>query len=167
MSDLMSVKTVRKTFAALAALGSVLFCIVPDALAQPAAQGNDVRVVVYVIEASQGVPGVDAEIRHIVKQFHETFRYSTYKLVKKAPRKVPMDGQTKITLPGLRELNVYALGYEAGRIQLKVKIVDKSDKGRPRDVLNTEFKLAKGGTIVIGGYDYQKGKLILAISADM
>jgi hypothetical protein len=34
-------------------------------------------------------------------------------------------------------------------------------------VLNTEFRLIKGGTIVIGDYNYHEGKLILAVSADM
>jgi len=50
---------------------------------------------------------------------------------------------------------------------MKIRIVEKSTRGRSRDVLNTEFRLTRGGTIVIGDYNYQKGKLILAISADM
>jgi hypothetical protein len=70
-------------------------------------------------------------------------------------------------LPGKRTLTVSALGYEGGRIRLKVKIVEKSAGGKSRDVLATEFRLVKGGTIVLADYNYNKGKLILAISADM
>lgn len=166
MSDLMSRKRFRITFVVTAALIAVLFGAVPDARAQ-AGQAGAVRVTTYVIEASNGVPSVDSEIRHIVKQFHGTFRYSTYKLISKVPKKIPIGGNAKITLPGLRILDISALGYESGRIKLKIKIIQKSTSGRPKDILSTEFRLVKGGTIILGDYNYHKGKLILAVSADM
>ena len=159
----MSAKTFHKAFVALAILLPVLFAFGSNAPAQP---GDAVGIVVYVIEASDGVPGVDSEIRPIVKQFHQTFRYSTYKLISKMPKRIPIGGETKIMLPGLRELKIAALGHEAGRIKLRVKITKREARGKPRDVLNTEFRLGKGSSMVIGGYDYHKGKLILAISAD-
>ena len=148
----------------LAALVLLLFA--PYAQAQSSSDTDAVGVVVYVIKASDGVPGVDPAIKHIVKQFHESFRYSTYKLIKKVSRKVPYRAATKIKLPGDRELYLSSLGVEDARIKLKVRIAEKTSGGKSRDALNTEFKLAKGGTIGIGGYAYQKGKLILAISAD-
>jgi hypothetical protein len=152
-------------------VAATLICLIllfgSEAAAERDGQPGGVKVVVYVIEASDGVPGVDPEIRHIVKQFHETFRYSTYQIVSKVPRNVPMGGEAKIALPGLRELRLYPRGYEEGRIRMKVRIVEKSTRGRSRDVLNTEFRLIKGGTIVMGDYNYHKGKLILAISTDM
>ena len=164
----MFLKKPAKTLIALCLMVvPALLLSAPDASAQSSARGNDVRIVAYMIEASDGVPGVDPEIRHIVKQFHDTFRYSTYKLVSKVPRKIPMNGETKINMPGGRELIVYALGYEDARINLKVRIIDKSGPGKSREVLNTQFRLVKRGTIVIGNYNYQKGKRILAISADM
>jgi hypothetical protein len=150
--------------ALLAALA--LLCTAPYAQAQSSSGTDAVGVVVYVIKASDGVPGVDPAIKHIVKQFHESFRYSTYKLVKKVPKKIPLRSVTKIKLPGDRELYLSALGVEGSRIKLRVRIAEKASGGKSRDALNTEFKLAKGGTIGIGGYDYKKGKLILAISAD-
>ena len=167
MSDLMSRKRFRITFVATAALIAVLFGVAPDARAQAGQAGGAVRVTTYVIEASDGVPSVDSEIRHIVKQFHGTFRYSTYKLISKVPKRIPFGENVKITLPGLRMLDISALGYESGRIKLKVRIIQKSTSGKSRDVLSTEFRLVKGGTIVLGDYNYHKGKLILAVSADM
>ncbi len=168
MSDLISGKRFRITFVATAALIAVLFGAAPDARAQAGRRaGGGVRVTTYVIEASDGVPSVDSEIRHIVKQFHGTFRYSTYKLISKVPKRIPFGGNVKITLPGLRMLDISALGYESGRIKLKIKIIQKSTSGRPKDILSTEFRLVKGGTIILGDYNYHKGKLILAVSADM
>ena len=152
-------------------VAATLMCLIllfgSEAAAERDGQPGGVKVVVYVIEASDGVPGVDPEIRHIVKQFHGTFRYSTYQVVSRIPRNVPMGGKAKIALPGLRELRLHPRGYEEGRIKMKVRIVEKSTRGQSRDVLNTEFRLVKGGTIVIGDYNYHKGKLIIAISVDM
>ncbi len=163
MNDLMPVNKLQAAFIVFATAFALLLGLASDARAQA---GDAVRVSVYVIEASDGVPGVDSEIRHIVKQFHGTFRYSTYKLISKVPKTIPAGGSTKIVMPGLRTLDISSLGYEGGRAKLKVKIVQKKPDGRRRDVLNTSFAIAKGGTMLIGGYDYHKGKLILAISAD-
>ncbi len=163
VNDLMPAHRFQAAFLALATAFVVLFTLASEARAQA---GEPARVSVYVIEASDGVPGVDSEIRHIVKQFHGTFRYSTYKLISKVPKTIPVGGSTKIAMPGLRTLDISSLGYEGGRVKLKVKIVQKTPQGRERDVLNTSFAIAKGGTMLIGGYDYHKNKLILAISAN-
>jgi hypothetical protein len=160
----MSAKNGYKSLVALAIMLSVFLGIPHNALAQA---DDSVRIVVYVIEASDGVPGVDPEIKPLVKQFHGTFRYSTYKLISKVPKTIPMGGQSKIMMPGQREMNISALGQEEGRIKLKVRITKKSAKGQSRDVLNTEFRLGKGASMVIGGYDHNNAKLILAISSDM
>jgi hypothetical protein len=159
--------SVWKAFVALAVVVAVLFSISPRAAAQRDGPDGDMRIVVYLIEASDGVPGIDPEIRDIVKQFQRTFRYSTYRLVSKIPKKIRMGNDEKIALPGLRELRLYARGHEGRRIKLKVKIMEKPMRGRQRQVLDTDFRIVKGGTIVIGGYDYHTGKLIVAISADM
>lgn len=167
MKGMMTGKSARKILFTSAAAVLLIMAAGMDAAAQPSGPGGEVKIIVYVIEASEGVPGVDPQIRHIVKQFHGTFRHSTYRLVSKVPRKVPMGKEARIALPGLRELRIKALGYETGRIKLKLRISEKSTRGRSHDVLNTEFRLIKGGTIVIGDYNYREGKLILAVSADM
>jgi hypothetical protein len=162
----MTTKSFPKSVIVMLLAALVLLCTTSYASAQSSSGTDAVGVVVYVIKASDGVPSVDPAIKHIVKQFHESFRYSTYKLIKKVPKKIPVKGATKISLPGNRELYLSSSGVEGARIKLKVRIVEKASGGKSRDVLNTEFRLAKGGTIGIGGYAYQKGKLILAISAD-
>ncbi len=128
--------------------------------------GESVRVVVYLIEASNEKPGVDPQIRDIVQELRGTFRYSTYRLVSRIPKKMSVGGEEKISLPGSRELKLYALGREDNRVKLKVKVLEKSSKKAGREVLSTEFRIVEGGTIIIGGYDYRDGKLIVAISAD-
>jgi hypothetical protein len=135
-------------------------------LAQSSDSPADVRIVVHLIEASNGVPGVDSQIKDIIKDVKGELRYSTYKLISRVPKKIKVGDRENISLPDSRELLVFANGYENGRVKLRVKIVEKSGGGSSRDVLNTEFRLVEGGTIIIGAYNYREGKLILAISAD-
>jgi hypothetical protein len=156
-------KHIKKAFVALAVLLSIFVGIPRDAMAQA---DDSVSIIVYVIEASDGVPGVDPEIKPLVEQFHNTFRYSTYKLISKVPKKIRMGEESTVKIPGEREMHIGALGEEGGRIRLKVRITKKLSKGKSRDVLDTEFRLGKGASMVIGGYDHNNAKLILAISSD-
>jgi hypothetical protein len=140
----------------------LILALMSSIYAQPSASPDEVRITVYMIEASNGTPGTDAEIKDIVKELRSELRYSTYKLLSKKPRKIKIGSQDDLDLPGSRRLILSAEGYEDNRIKLRVKIAEKSK----RDILNTEFRIVEGGTIIIGAYTYGDGKLILAISAD-
>ena len=159
--------SVGKVVAVLATVLAVVLVLGPNASAAPRDSGETVRIVVYLIKASDEEPGVDSEIKDLVKQFGGAFRYSSYRLVSKIPKSVTVGSEVKIPLPGSRQLHVHARGREDKRIKLKVKIREKSERGRDRETLNTEFRIVEGGTIMIGGYDYNEGKLMVAISADM
>lgn len=157
---------ILKTLVIMAITISIAFSAGTAAVAQEGDSAERIRIVVYLIEASDGVPSVDPQIRDIVKQLHSTLRYSTYKLHSKIPKTLSVGEEEKISLPGSREMRLYARGQEDGLMKFKVKISSKEDGGRSRDVLNTEFRLGKSGTIVIGGYDYNDSKLIVAISPE-
>jgi hypothetical protein len=163
----------RKSLIALALLVACVFLASPGVGAEPPdrrggrGEGNDVRIVVYLIDASDNASGVDPEIKGIVNQLRGTFGYSSYRLVSKIRKNVPVGNSEKFSLPGPRELTVFAHGREGNRIKLKVKVHEKSGRGGSRDALNTEFRIADGGTIIIGGYKHDGGRLIVAISADM
>lgn len=152
--------------AVLAAALALVLMFGPNASATPPDSGEEVRVIIYLIRASDDAPGVDSEIKGLVRQFKGAFRYSSYRLVSKMPKSIPVGDEVKVPLPGSRQLHVHARGREDNRIKLKVKIREKARRGRDRDMLNTEFRIVEGGTIIIGGYDYREGKLIVAISAD-
>ncbi|RJP18524.1 MAG: hypothetical protein C4520_14350 [Candidatus Abyssobacteria bacterium SURF_5] len=136
-----------------------------SAVSAPAQQaGPKADIIIYVIEASNGGGGVDPQIQHLVKEFKGAFRYSSYQLVKRIPRRLEAGEKEIVPLPGGRQMQLQMQGYEENRIKLRVKILEKKEKGS-RDILNTEFRIIKGGTIMIGGYDYRDGKLVMAISA--
>jgi hypothetical protein len=135
------------------------------ASAQEQIPNKAAHILIYVIEASNEGQGVDPQIQHLVKEFRGAFRYSSYQLVTKIPRRLEPGEKEEVNLPGHREMQLQMQGYENDRISLKVRIREKAEKGRHRDVLNTEFRIIEGGTIVIGGYEYQNGKLLVAISA--
>lgn len=125
-------------------------------------QGQKADIIIYVIEASNEGQGTDPQIKDLVKELG-AFRYSSYKLVSKIPRQLRGGEKESVGLPGGRQMQLLMQGSEGNRINLKVRITSQERKGR--DVLNTEFRIIEGGTIMIGGYDYQNGKLFIAISA--
>jgi hypothetical protein len=157
-------------------IGKILLALIVSAIlvastgsgvsAQTPDSSDTVRIVVHLIEASNGAPGVDPEIKDILKDFRDEFRYSTYKLISKVPKTINKGGSQKVALPDSRELQLFSKGYENGRVKLRVKIVEKPKEKAAREMLNTEFRIVRGGTIIIGPYNYKKGKLLLAISAD-
>jgi hypothetical protein len=139
----------------------------PDSTVSAEGESSAVKTVIYLIEASDGPGGIDPAIKDIVKQVSGTLRYSSYKVFSTIRKKIDIGDDEDISLPGSRELNIRALGYEEDRIKLRVKIAEKSGRGESRDMVNTEIRIVKGGTFIIGGYDHDGGKLIVAISADM
>ncbi len=158
----MTTAPVRNTFVTVMVVLTVIMSSGPAA--RNSAFAEDVRVTVYAIEASNGVPGIDPEIRSIVEQFEGAFRYSTYKLVSKMPKNIGIGQEEKFSLPGQREMRVFVRGYQGNRIKLNVKIVEKKD--RSREVLSTDLGIVDGGTMIIGGYHHRDGKLMVAVSAE-
>jgi hypothetical protein len=132
----------------------------------PPSSPPGIHVTVFLIEALDGPPWIDPKIRVIVDQFEGAFRYSTYRLVARIPMTVPIGGEDKVALPDHRELLLSIKGFERPWLKLRVKIVKKPTTmlEAPREILNTEFRIVPGGTILIGGYMYHEGKLIVAIS---
>lgn len=158
--------SINKTLLALFVSAILLASTGAGVSAQTPGASDTVRIVVHLIEASNGAPGVDPEIKDIVKDFRGEFRYSTYKLISKVPKTIKTGDNENIDLPDSRELQLYSKGYEKDRVKIRVKIVEKSKGKAARDVLDTEFRIVSGGTIIIGPYNYKQGKLLLAISAD-
>ena len=156
----------RKTVIGLAVILSLTFLFGPNASAQRIDSGGEVRIVVSLIEASNDAPRVDPQIRGLVKQFRGDFRYSSYKLVSRIPKTIKIGSYETVRLPGSREMRLYARGYENNRVKLNVKVTERGRRGRGREVLNTDFRIVRGGTIMIGGYRYRDGRLMVAISAD-
>ena len=162
----MTTMPVKKDFLIFLLSVILVFSLTPGICAQPSDSPGDVRIVVYMIEASNDAPGVDSQIKDIIKDLRKELRYSTYRLISKVPKKIKIGGRESVKLPGSRNLLLFAQGYENGRVKLRVKVTEKSGRGPERSVLNTEFRIVRGGTIIIGPYNYHEGKLILAISAD-
>ncbi len=78
---------------------------------------------------------------------------------------VPIGGEDRVALPDQRELLLSTKGFKRPWLKLRVKIIEKPALlESAREMLNTEFRIVHGGTILIGGYKYHEGKLIVAIS---
>ncbi len=158
-------------FVALAAL------IVSDAAAQ-----RRIPLMVQVISASRAERGIDPSLGKLRRQLRSFFNYSSYRLIGKQ-RLFLAPGQTgRMELPGgatptrrerrfggrffsgpsggRRSLEVTAQGWEGRYLRLQVSVKE----GR-RHILNTQFRIARGGTVMIGGPPFGSGVLIIALTA--
>ncbi|MBI3620733.1 MAG: hypothetical protein HY208_00895 [Nitrospirae bacterium] len=125
-----------------------------------AAGAEPIRLGVEVIYASNEGQRVDPSLAGVERQLRASFRYSSYQRIGSHELVRPIGQQGTVPLPGGRTLLLAPQGISGGSVVLLASIQDGG-----RILLNTELKLANGGTILVGGPAHQSGVLILAITA--
>jgi len=125
-----------------------------------AAAGEAVRLGVEVIYASNEGQRVDPSLAGVERQLRSSFRYSSYRRLDSHELVRSIGQQGTVPLPGGRTLLLAPQGVSGGSVILLASI-----QGGGRALLNTELKLANGGTILVGGPSHEAGVLILAITA--
>jgi hypothetical protein len=124
-----------------------------------AAGADAIRLGVEVIYASNEGQRVDPSLAHVERQLR-AFRYSSFRQLGSHALVQSIGQQGTVPLPGGRTLLLAPQGISGGSVVLLASI-----QGGGRVLLNTELKLANGGTILVGGPVHEAGVLILAITA--
>ncbi len=124
------------------------------------ATGADpIRLGVEVIYASNEGQRVDPSLARVERQLR-AFRYSSFRQLGSHALVQSIGQQGTVPLPGGRTLLLVPQGVSGGSVVLLASI-----QGGGKVLLNTELKLANGGTILVGGPVHEAGVLILAITA--
>jgi hypothetical protein len=141
---------------AIAFIGLLLF-------AQIAAASPDapVAVDVGVVVASQEGPTMDPALASIRNQLQSMFNYSSYRMVDRLKRTLSVGETGEFGLPGDRSMRVTPVPAKGNKVRLAVRITEGG-----RNMLTTTLGLSRGGMVIVGGPPYQKGVLILIISAE-
>lgn len=145
-----------RRLAAVAFIG--LLFIAQIAAASPDAQ---VAIDVGVVVASQDGPTMDPELSSIRNQLHSMFNYSSYRMIDRLKRTLSVDETGDFGLPGGRSMRVTPVPAKGNKVRLAVQIMEGE-----RNLLTTTLGLSRGGMVIVGGPSYQKGVLILIISAE-
>lgn len=152
-------------------------------------------VLVRVILASSEGQGMDPAIGDLYRQLSSMFGYSSYRLMEERQMSLATGERGLVRLPagpvqeeerrGLprpqpfqrvpalkekapgraltyRGFEVVPVGRLGDQVEMRVRMEEDG-----RRLLNTHFRIANGGTVLVGGPPYGSGVLIIAVTASM
>jgi len=146
-----------------ACLPAVAFLALLLILAHAVAAAPDapVTVDVGVVVASNEGDTMDPALTPIRNQLHSMFNYTSYRLVERLKRTLSVGETGDFGLPGNRSMRVTPVPAKGNKVRLAVQMMEAE-----RNLLTTTLGLTRGGMVLVGGPPYQKGVLILIISAE-
>ena len=150
----LSSQTLRPSLFLLVILG-VLLALPGSGWAQT------VSLQVQVIYAANQPGGVDSRLGNLAKDLQKTFRYSMYQLLDAPKGSATLNQMWSTTLPDDRVLEITPTTVKEGQYSLTVHVHGSGGKF----LVNTVVRLRRGSTVLVGGSSFQKGVLIIAISA--
>ena len=139
-------------------ISSIVFLHTSIASAQ---RSPAVFIKVDVIYASNERAFIDKKISRIVNDLKNLFAYSNYELIDIHSLETKYHQTGQIPLPNASRLQIVPLAEQAGYILLNV-LVNRSNGY----IMNTNFRIINGGTILVGGPRYKKGVLVFAITVE-
>jgi hypothetical protein len=116
---------------------------------------------VQVIYAANEPGGVDSRLGGLAAELQRTFRYSRYQLLEAPQGTAALNQAWQASLPGNRRLEIVPTAIQGGQYSLTVRVLGPGGQAQ----INTAVRLRSGATVLVGGPTYQKGVLIIAISA--
>jgi len=137
----------------------MLFCLLSanPVWAQAATQS---QVSVTVVLASSNGGEVDPRLNSIIQDLQKLFTQYSYKKLDQFDMNLGINEEKSFDIDKAASVQVRFLGVEGDKVNLKLRI-----KENKKDLINTNFSITKGGTIIIGGPERKDGKLVLAIKA--
>jgi hypothetical protein len=136
----------------------VLVLFAHTVLASPDAP---VAVDVGVVVASNEGATIDPALSSIRNKLQSMFNYTSYRMVDRLKRTLSKGETGNFGLPGNRSMRATPLPAKGNKVRLAVQIMEGD-----RNLLSTTLGLTRGGMVLVGGPSYQKGVLILIISAE-
>ncbi|HEY5997545.1 MAG TPA: hypothetical protein VIU29_11025 [Candidatus Deferrimicrobiaceae bacterium] len=120
-----------------------------------------VSIEVAIAQASHEGSAIDPALSKMKSKLQSMFNYTSYKMLDRQKRTIPVGSTGEIPLPGNRVLKATPASLDGTKIKLNVQILEGG-----KDKLTTSLGLNKGGMVLVGGPSYQNGVLILIISAE-
>jgi hypothetical protein len=145
-----------------AALPAIVFiAVLLFAHAVAASPDSPVAIDVGVVVASNDGTTMDPALSSIQKKLQSMFNYSSYRMVDRLKRTLNVNETGDFGLPGHRSMRVTPVPAKGKKVRLAVQIMEGE-----KNLLTTTLGLTRGGMVLVGGPSYQKGVLILIISAE-
>ena len=144
-------------------LRKILLCssllLIPLLVLAPFASAQ-VQTRIRIIEASNVGTRVDPALKDIHGQLGSLFSFTSYHLLKDVRLTLVSNRPERVPVHEGRYLEVTLVGEHRKMIELQLKIIREGTA-----ILNTQVRLAPGGTVLVGGPKHREGVAILAVSA--
>ena len=137
---------------------TILFLFFFCCFSMPARAETLYKTEVKVIRADKGPSHVDPGIQDVVKEIHQVFKYTRFKILKEKKMSLPRGRKGRLSLPGNRTLIIVPEGMKGERIRYRIRI---DTQGNP--VFRTDVMLKNNSSVTIGGPRVSKGVLLLNI----
>jgi hypothetical protein len=144
---------IRRTSAFLALIVAGVFSASP-------AHSQSVTVHLTTIAASNQERGIDGRLGPLSGQLTSLFQYAGYRMLDQHTLNVSGGREGSAPLPPDRRIIVTPRGVQGGMVNLNVVI-----RSPDRVILNTDFRIANNGTVLVGGPRFRDGVLIIALRA--
>jgi len=121
---------------------------------------NRVGVEVMVVHATQKEATVDPRLKGVMRQLRFT-NFKGFKLLQEHDAVLTDGGDTSLAVAGGRKLRVRLLSHNGSQAKVQIRMMKDGNK-----ILDTTVTIKRGMAFLIGGPNYQGGKLILPITVN-
>lgn len=125
---------------------------------QPAHGFSGVEVTVEVIKADRDSSEVDPQLKDLIKEVSPVLNYSGFTLIKKTTLRLADQEMGEVLLPLGRRLTLEFQGVKDDEARVAVRIEEKG-----KETFRTILLLVNKGSVLIGGFPYKGGFLLLRI----
>ena len=119
-----------------------------------------VQARIRIIQASNAGITVDASLTDVYRELGSLFNFTSYRLMRDLDLNLVGNKPQSIPIHGDRSLEVTLVGEYKKMAELRLRILRGGTT-----ILNTQVRLARGRTVIVGGPKHGDGVAIFAISA--
>lgn len=145
-----------RRLAILPAVLALLLCLIGGT-----ALAESVAVDIGVVLASNAAGPRDPALKAIQPKLDAMFRYSSYRMLDRKRKVLGVGEEGVFELPGNRTARVTPAAPSGNKVRLSVQVTEGS-----RNLLTTTLGMTRGGMVLLGGFPYQDGVMILFVSTE-
>ncbi len=125
----------------------------------PRAFADSVQIQVDIILAQDTQNGVDPRLSNLQSKLNQVFHFTSYRLISRESFTLNSQGSSEISLPGSGSLSLQLVKLSGNQAVIQAEIHKGSFS-----ILNTQFRLKRGGTVVLNGPANAEGATIVGVS---
>ena len=125
------------------------------------ARAESVAVDIGFVVASNAGRSIDPALAAIKPKLQSMFNYSSYRMLDRKKKTLAVGEEGVFELPGNRTVRVTPAAPSGNKVRLSLQVHEGA-----KNLLTTTLGMNRGGMVLLGGFPYQDGVMILFVSAE-